>query len=150
SVLYDCLFPDPSAASSDGWLPLLAPAQVRFGTSARAILDGMAAERAATGRLAVAPRLGVDVGAGGDESVGVVRWGSLAAVAFETGAPDTMATAGAIQEAMRRFGVAPEDVSVDDIGVGRGLTDRLRELGVAVEPVSVGSPARDAERYVNA
>lgn len=43
----------------------------------------------------------------------------------------------------------PEEVFIDDIGVGRGPSDRLKEMGYAVNGVSVGEKAQDETMFKN-
>lgn len=43
----------------------------------------------------------------------------------------------------------PEDVFIDDIGIGRGVTDRLKEMGHNVNGVSVGEKPQDPTKYKN-
>ncbi len=43
----------------------------------------------------------------------------------------------------------PEEIYIDDIGVGRGCTDRLLELGYRVNGVSVGERPYDLTKYKN-
>jgi len=43
----------------------------------------------------------------------------------------------------------PEDVFIDDIGLGRGPSDRLKEMGYAVNGVSVGGKAQNEKKSKN-
>ena len=52
------------------------------------------------------------------------------------------------KEVKTRF-LKPEQVFIDDIGIGRGVTDRLKELGYAVNGISVGGKPKDPEKYKN-
>ena len=43
----------------------------------------------------------------------------------------------------------PEEVYIDDIGVGRGVSDRLKELGYRINGISVGGKPPDPSKYKN-
>jgi hypothetical protein len=74
----------------------------------------------------------------------------MAAVIGTNRSNDTMSNVSEIVADMEKYGVLAEDVNIDDIGIGRGVTDRLKELGHDVNDVSVGDPARfDADRFAN-
>lgn len=149
-VLYGSLFPDLSVMGADGYMPLLTPEKVKFGVTPEIILAAMENAKARDGCLRVRPKLGCDIGAGGDPSVRVLRWGKMAAVTGTNENPDTMSNVPLIIADMGKYGVLAPDVNVDDIGVGRGVSDRLKELGHAVNAVSVGDPAAfDPDRFSN-
>ena len=42
-----------------------------------------------------------------------------------------------------------EDVSIDDIGIGRGVSDRCKEKGYGVNAVDVGSKSRYPDTFFN-
>ncbi|MDA1257975.1 MAG: hypothetical protein O3C10_09065 [Chloroflexi bacterium] len=93
--------------------------------------------------------IGVDVARfGSDRSVLCVRQGERVLSLDVFGRQDTMATAGRVVEAVRRY--RPVAVRVDAIGIGAGVVDRLRELGVAgVSGVNVSERARNPEQFLN-
>jgi hypothetical protein len=62
---------------------------------------------------------------------------------------DTMETAGRVARAVNEGRVRPENVHIDDSGVGGGVTDRLREQGMDVHACVAAAKAIDAERYEN-
>ena len=43
----------------------------------------------------------------------------------------------------------PDEVVVDEIGIGAGVMDRLREQGYRVRGVNVGTSARDSQHFAN-
>ena len=45
--------------------------------------------------------------------------------------------------------IGGDEILVDDIGVGSGVTDRLNEKDLVVRGVRVGESATDTERYAN-
>ena len=70
--------------------------------------------------------LGVDVGAGGDESVILERRGPTIGRIWTDHQPDTMRLVGRVMEAVRETGAS--SVKIDVIGIGKGVVDRLEEL----------------------
>jgi len=62
---------------------------------------------------------------------------------------DTVTNVTEIVRIMEEYGVQPSDVFIDDIGVGRGVSDRLQELGHGVNGVSVGEKPQDETKYKN-
>jgi len=94
--------------------------------------------------------LGVDVARfGGDESVLCVR--DFNGVVRLSGyrKHDTMFLVGKIIELVRGYGIAPENIKVDCVGLGAGVVDRLREQGLAVQEVNFGAPSASPERFAN-
>lgn len=104
------LFPPLSAES--GLIPMswIIAAQQRWGT------------RPPKGRT----ELGVDVGAGGDQSVIVHRHGSVCQVVNEDRNPDTMHTTGVMVSKLRETGATV--AKVDSVGIGKGVVDRGKEM----------------------
>lgn len=70
---------------------------------------------------------GVDVGAGGDKSVILVRHGMKVLDIKRFSTHDTMEFVGRVVNAMDEYG--PRAVFIDPIGVGHGVYCRLKELG---------------------
>ena len=60
---------------------------------------------------------------------------------------DTMQLTGWVSAAIREC--CPEQVYVDEIGVGAGVVDRLRELGHPVRGVNVAHKARQSGLFAN-
>lgn len=98
--------------------------------------------------------LGVDVGAGGDESVIQERRGPVAGRVWRDRQPDTMQVVGKVLHAIEQTGAT--SVKVDLIGVGHGAHDRLVEMkrerhrllrGVSVHGVNVGASSTQPERF---
>lgn len=139
SVLYECQFPDESQIDAEGFRQLVATEQLKESTIY---------EEPKFGEL----RLGVDVGAGGDESVFVIRDDNFAKVIEKTKMQNTMSTVASIEETIEKYHIKPNNVFIDDIGVGRGVCDRLQEKGLDVNGVNVGDrPIMEQarERYFN-
>jgi len=141
-ILYECHFPDLSVMDKDGFRLLVLPDQVKFGVTPEILKAAMAkAKEEQGGVLKIRPKLGGDIGGGGDWNVYVVRWNRMACVVRQNKSNDTMTNVSLVQELMEEYGIAMEDVNLDDIGIGRGVSDRLKELGIAINPVNVGEPA---------
>ena len=54
-----------------------------------------------------------------------------------------------MERIIETYGIAPEDVNIDDIGIGRGVTDRLKEKSLHVNGVSVGERSSQPDRFSN-
>lgn len=95
--------------------------------------------------------LGVDVGAGGDETVIRERRGPVAGRTWRKRTPDFADGVGLVLEAIDQ--VQPARVKVDMIGIGWGIVGRLQELRsqgrhkASVHGVNVGEAASDPTRF---
>lgn len=90
---------------------------------------------------------GLDPGAGGDNSVFIVRHGRKMEAIEQFSSPDTMAVANWAAGIFDKFML--DIMFVDSIGIGNGVYNRLRELGYRVRSVDVRRKARDEERFDN-
>lgn len=133
-VYYECLFPNEDEIDEMGFRQLLLSSEIKQGTII-----------APTGT----PRLGCDIGGGGDFSVYVLRWGNYAKVIKKLKTKDTMTNVVEIAKIIDSGIVKASDVFIDDIGVGRGVTDRLREKNYSVTGVNVGMAARQKNKFSN-
>ena len=138
SVFYDCKFPDESEIDLDGYRLLMPSSDV-----SKSIIP------ANTNEVSKTARLGVDVGAGADLSVFVMRDENVAWVEHASKSRDTMGVVSEIESIIEKYHLAPENVFIDDIGIGRGVTDRLKEKQLKVNAVAVGAIAMDKVRYGN-
>ena len=85
------------------------------------------------------PKLGVDIGGGGDLNVFTMRWGNYAKVISVTQTDDTMTNVSEIETIMARYpDLLAHNVFIDDTGIGRGVRDRCLEKKIQVSGVSVG------------
>lgn len=91
--------------------------------------------------------LGVDVGAGGNRNVVAKRKGNHVRIVLRDQQPDTMKSCGNVAAIQKKFGA--RKVKVDEIGVGKGLTDRGKELRLPFIGINVGRPAKDKDQYAN-
>lgn len=102
------------------------------------------------GVLTSGARLGVDVARHGDDRTAFVLRDAAGVIRAEThNGWSTMETAGRAIGLMEEFGLAPEQVFVDDTGLGAGVTDRLREQGLDVNAVIASSRAADPAHFAN-
>jgi len=65
------------------------------------------------------------------------------------GKKSTMETVGWVKQTAERFRIEPEEIFVDDTGLGGGVTDRLEELGIYVNAVNNGETALERDRFRN-
>ena len=102
--------------------------------------------------IATPVELGVDVGAGGDQTVIFARYGARAQRVWHGRTPDTMDAVGQVIEAIRKTGATA--VKIDAIGMGTVIADRLIELGregkhgALIVPVNVSRHPRDRDGFV--
>lgn len=135
-VFYECKFPDENALDIDGFRQLLLTNEIK-------VLPKDA-------KVATPTHMGIDVGAGGDNTSIVIRGEKRAQLALKTQTRDTMATVGLIREVIDKFKMIKHpNITIDDIGIGRGVSDRLQELGYALTPVAAGAKAKDPKRFFN-
>ena len=84
---------------------------------------------------------------GSDKSVILVRRGLVVEDLRSYRGLDTMKLVGRVVEAINAW--HPQEVAVDEVGIGAGVVDRLREQGHRVRAVNVGRPALDRDHYAN-
>jgi hypothetical protein len=101
---------------------------------------------------ALAPiELGVDLGAGGDETCIRERRGVLVGREWRNRERDPMKVAGKVIEAIRETGAT--SVKVDSIGIGWGVAGRLTEVGkegkhsAKIHPVNVSEKSTEPDRF---
>ncbi|MCK5642003.1 MAG: hypothetical protein KAJ19_14460 [Gammaproteobacteria bacterium] len=89
---------------------------------------------------------GVDVGAGGDNSVLVHRQGGRVEKIQKDNNPDTMFLTGWIVKNKDDYGATT--INIDMVGLGLGVYDRLRELKIPrVYPVDARKRPRNPEKF---
>lgn len=96
--------------------------------------------------------LGVDVGAGGDQTVIAAMAGPRVWIVARDRNRDTMHTVGLVVRAINETGA--RRVRVDEIGIGKGVCDRLAEQRgqshhAEVVGVNVGRSSSDPARFLN-
>lgn len=132
-VLYECTFPEGEIVDEKGYRSLITAKQINKG------------DFEPQGECI----LGVDVAAGGDFSTYIGRWPNGMKVLGFNKLKDTMQNIPEIERLVAENGISWHNVNIDDVGVGRGLSDRLRELGYSVNAVSAGGKSSDPEKYKN-
>jgi len=103
-------------------------------------------DQGAPGSLAI----GADVARfGNDSTVVVVAEGGTVREIVSARQRDLVGVADIVQSQINRHHVSAEHVSVDDTGLGGGVTDILRDRGLAVRGINFASRARAARQFRN-
>jgi hypothetical protein len=135
-VLYECKFPEADEVDEQGWTSLVTNATITL--AQQKIVEP-------TGRK----RLGIDVGRGGNYTAYIIRTDNKGWIKTKNRDPDLMSNVGLTNRIVEEENIEWEDVSIDDIGVGGGITDRLKEQGHNVNAVRFGNPAVEDKKYFN-
>lgn len=132
-VLYEVKFPGAEEMDESGWLYLFKDDDLEVAKTR--VLEPFGI-----------PRLGVDVARGGRNfNAWVLRLDNYARVLKKSKEADLMIVADDTEAFMKDLGVSPENVFIDDTGVGGGVTDRLRQKGYkSVNAVRLGEKAQEA------
>lgn len=95
-------------------------------------------------------RMGVDVARfGNNYTVWVIRTGGRIVYSERHQTMDLMEIAAKTQVLMREQNVPPENVFIDEVGVGGGVVDRLHEQNVGVVGVNTGIESLEPETFKN-
>ena len=148
-VLYECEFPSEDEIGKDGYRQLVFSKYLRYGITPEALKAFIKKERDAGRMLKNRIKLGCDIGGGGDYNVYVLRFGPFAIVAGKNQSDNTMVNVSEIERLQKEWGIEWRDISIDDIGIGRGVADRFREKGLPVNSVNVGSSAIHKDTFAN-
>ncbi|OGY22650.1 MAG: hypothetical protein A2113_00015 [Candidatus Woykebacteria bacterium GWA1_44_8] len=135
-IFYECKFPEPDQLDARGYRFLVTDTEYQKSLIETPVPDGEL-------------KLGADIGAGGDFNVFTVRSQKCAWVEEKNQTQDTMTNVNVIRDIMKKRKITARNVFVDDIGIGRGVTDRLKELGIKVNGISSGAKPKDTTRYKN-
>ena len=84
---------------------------------------------------------------GSDKSVILRRRGMVVEEIQSYRGLDTMELAGVVSKAVDAY--QPEEIVIDEVGIGAGVVDWLRERGYRVKGINVGRPAWESEHYAN-
>ena len=137
SVFYECKFPEEDAVDEFGYRALITNEE---------LAKSFVSECESDGELF----LGADIGGGGDYNVYVLRNSKYAWVEAKNRSNDTMTNVSEIQRILQKYpNLKPNRVFIDDIGIGRGVSDRLKELNLHVIGVSVGEKAKNPTKFMN-
>lgn len=131
-ILYACEFPPEGSIDENGYRQLITSSIYEKSLSDTQIFYDPAELR-----------LGVDIGGGSDESVFAIRSDDQAWLESKFRSDDTMANVSEVLRIMNEYKIPDQNVYIDDIGIGRGVSDRLKEKGLHINGVSVGERARD-------
>ena len=94
--------------------------------------------------------LACDVARGGDNTVLMRRDGPVCRIIWRGKTPDVMEIIGRVGRYLEDNPDLEKRVTIDDTGIGGGVTDRLRELGYRVNAFIAGEAAQDPRRWANA
>jgi len=136
SILYECKFPTGNDIDNLGWRPL-------------ASLDLIEQARSKRVRPTGRKLLGIDPGHGGDESVYVIRTDNYAYVKDKDNIKNLMVNVEKTQRIMKEEGIPQQDVFIDTLGIGEGVSDRLEELGVYINRVGAGDRPTQEFKVIN-
>jgi len=137
SVLYENKFPEADAIDDRGWSYLITDAEFE-----RALVKvenpfGMV-------------YLGQDVARGGGNfNVWVKRTNNYATILGKNQDGDLMSQTGTTVRFVKEHQIEWPAVSIDDTGVGGGVSDRLREQGFRINAVKLGESARESTKFMN-
>jgi len=138
-ILYDNKFPLADAVDDKGWSYLIT--DLEYENSLDTIEDD---------GLFGTPSLGVDIArGGGNYNVWVARYTNYAKILAKNQDADLMSVVGTTIRLMNENKISPNNVFLDDTGVGGGVTDRMREQRLNVSAVSLGNKADDEAKYFN-
>ena len=73
----------------------------------------------------------------------------MRAVTYNDRQLTTSETIGRTKNLIEETGADPRFVSIDDTGIGHGVSDGLREQGLAIVPVNFGERADDPQKFLN-
>lgn len=142
-VLYRCEFPNADMIDEKGFRTLILAEDIKYIDDEKTFRELIKKEE---GDL----KLGVDIGGGTDLNVYCLKKGGYAFFESSNKSSDTMTNVDEIIRILDEWkDLIPENIAVDDIGVGRGVSDRLKELGYNINGVAVGETARDSDTFFN-
>lgn len=147
-VFYECKFPQEDEIDERGYRQLLTTDQIEA-----AFVDEIPEDKTPL-------KLGEDIGGGGDYNAYCLRSPKYAWLEGANRSNDTMVNASEtvriieaqeyiLPDNTKHRRLKGEDVYIDDIGIGRGVSDRLKEMGYSINGVSVGGKPQDETKYKN-
>ena len=129
-------FPDAEAIDEKGYRVLLTEEEIR-----QAFVDTIEDEDD--------KKLGADIAGGGDDNAFVVRGHKYAYIDRSNRSIDTMVNISEIEDIMEQKDIEDTAVFIDDVGIGRGVSDRLKEKGHEVNSISAGSASDEKDKFKN-
>lgn len=133
---YECKFPDQDEIDEKGFRVLLTDADID-----QAFVDHIPDEED--------KKLGVDVAGGGDYNAFTIRGIGYAYIDRTNKSNDTMTNVTEVVSIIEYKDIEDTSVFIDDIGIGRGVSDRLKELDYDINSISVGSKSTEPDKYSN-
>lgn len=128
--LYECRFPSGKEMDDTGYMQILLDTDIA-NAQARKFNEP-------TG----VPRLGVDVAKGGrNYNCWVLRFDNFAKILLKNREENSVTIAEQTLKFMHDIGVPPENVFIDDTGVGHGVTSVLKKRGYDVNAINFGEAA---------
>lgn len=147
-ILYGCEFPAEDIIDDRGYRPLVYSVVLRYGITKDRLKEIIRKDKE-QGKLKTL-KLGCDIGGGGDYNVYALRYRNFAVLAGYNKSNDTMTNVSEIERIMKEWPeLEPENIAIDDIGIGRGVVDRLKEKDIDVQGVSVGSKSNKPDLFMN-
>lgn len=139
-------FPDEAEMDERGYRNLLTEEEIEA-----AFIDdiGPYQKKNDKGEIIDQEKLGSDIGGGGDFNAFTVRGERYAFIDRENKSSDTMVNVPEIEDIMSIRKIKAEEVYIDDIGIGRGVSDRMIEKKHNINPVSVGAKSTEPDKYGN-
>jgi len=139
NILFENKFPEADAIDERGWSPLFLEREIDL---ALTVIEK-------EGYIGT-PTIGVDVARGGGcENVWVLRYKNYAKIIAVSKESDLMSVASRTINLSKKHGVHHYNVTVDDNGVGGGVTDRCNQMQFPVYGVKAQEKADDDEEFVN-
>jgi hypothetical protein len=136
-ILYECKFPDEDMVDVKGYRQLITE-------------DQLVAVLMKPGKIIGKPKLGNDVGGGGDLNTYIKRWNNYATISGWNKSSDTMINVTEIQKEKEKDPeLDDENIFIDAIGLGQGVVDRCHEKEMAVTAVVAGESAVSPDKYIN-
>lgn len=111
-ILFENRFPDESEIDSEGWMNLFTQSMLEKAQQ-DAVGEGL-------------PRIGVDVGHGGDSNSFVARYANYASILYEDNDEDVIGTGIKTLFFLDKLNVPPTNAYIDGTGVGTGTVDYLQ------------------------
>ncbi len=137
-ILYKCEFPDPDDMDAKGYYRLFKSE----------ILGLMKLKEKPEGQKF--KKLGVDVARGGNWTSIAARNEKVAIIYKRFKCKDLMVVAAETIRAAKTLKIDPDEVYLDDTGMGGGVTDACAEQGFYLNPCQEAASPEDTERFVNA
>lgn len=137
SVLYENKFPEADSIDDKGWSYLITDLEYE-----RALVKieqpfGLA-------------YMGQDVARGGGNfNVWVKRTQDYATILGKNNDNDLMSQTGTTVRFQKEHNIDWQAITIDDTGVGGGVSDRLREQGYRINACKLGEAARDTNKFMN-